>query len=262
MINNKLKTSLLLIALAVPMTLSACKGSASQVDNEKKILTEGDWTYYNAITGEEEGITFNKDNEYFYSCSCGEPVGNSDAYDIYSYDGDGKITIKASYEDGPEDVTLKILHIDDRSLLLDMGDDIVEFYNADKSTNCLAIGYEDNCDDCLAYFEGYDAYSTILDINGDSVELAPADYDGDTDDLFKDYKRNVKLAKDVEIFELSAYSEYNGEERTKHECPYKELTKEELTNMLEYGNGSVLLWYNSDGEITKMISYGSTIIWK
>lgn len=254
-------SKVLLLTLAFPMIFTGCKGSDSNSAN-KKILVESEWEHYNAYIGQTESITFNKDNEYFYSDSSGEPVGDSDLYDTYSYNGKNEITLKASYDDAPEDMTLKILHMDDMTLLLDMGDDIVEFYNADKATNCLTVGYEDNCDDCLAYFEGYDAYSTILSMKEGTVELAPADYDADTDDLFKDYKRNVNLAKDVKFYELSAYSEYKDDERTKHECPYKELTKEEFSAMFEYGNVSAVLWYNSDGEITKAISYGSNIVWE
>lgn len=262
MINNRLKTSLLLIALAVPMTLSGCKGSAGQKDEEKKLLTEGNWTHYNATIGESENITFNKDNEYFYSCSCGEPVGDSDLYDIYSYDGDGKITLKASYEDGPEDVPVNIIYIDDMTLLLSIEDDIVEFYNEDKMPNCLHTGYEENCDECLSYLEGYDGYSATLSVTNEGIEIAPANYDGDTDDLFKDYKRIVKTTDDVKFYEVTCSSSFEDEERISHECSYAELTKEEVTTMLDETNGTALIWYNSEGQITKMIFYGATLVYE
>lgn len=263
MINDKLKASLILIALAIPMTLSGCKGSAGQnkVD-EQKLLIEGDWNHYNSTVLEKEGISFSKDKEFMYCCSCGEPVGNSDLYDIYSYDGEGKITLKASYEDGPEDVPVDILYIDDMTLLLNMENDIVEFYNEDKMPNCLHISYEDNCEECLAYLDGYDGYSTILNISNEGIEIAPANYDGDTDDLFKDYKRIIKTTDDVKFYSLSAESSFKNEERVSHECSYIELTKEEVITMLEDSNGSALIWYNKDGQITKMIFYGTTAVYE
>lgn len=121
---------ILLFSLAVPMVLSGCKGSASDNEN-KKILVESEWEHFNAYIGQTESITFNKNNEFFYSDSSGEPIGDSDLYDTYSYNAKDQITLKASYDDGPDDLTLKILYMDDMTLLLDMGDDIVEFYNAE-----------------------------------------------------------------------------------------------------------------------------------
>ena len=263
MINNKLKTAMLLVTLAIPMTLSGCKdsGGENKIDKEK-LLIQTSWEHYNANIGETEGVFFNKDNEYFYSCSCGEPVGDSDLYDIYSYDGNNTITLKASYEDGPEDKNLNILYIDDMTLLLDMGDDIVEFFNEDKMPQCLHASYEETCDDCIAYLEEYDGYSTILSISEEGIEIAPANYDGDTDDMFKDYKRIVKLTDDIKFYSLSAESSFKDEERVSHECSYTELTKDEVTTMLEDGNGSALTWYNDEGHITKILFYGTTSVYE
>ena len=255
------KTFILLFMIAIPISFSACKGS-STADGNKKILTESDWEYYNASIGEGEGITFNKEGEYFYSCSCGEPVGDSDLYDIYSYDGKNTITLKASYDDSIEDMILKILYMDDMTLLLDMGDDIVEFYNANKSTNCLCAGSEDNCNDCIAYMDDYDGYSTILSMTADGMEIVSADYDGDTAELFEDYKRVVKLSDDVKFYSLFVESVFKDEERVNHDCTYTELTKEDVSTMLEDSSGGALIWYNKEGQITKMIFYGTTAVYE
>lgn len=263
MINKKIKYGFLLMVLTIPMVLSGCKDSASKnKPNEKKLLTEGDWVHYNSTTCEEENIIFNKDNEYLYFCSCGEPVGNSDVYDTYSYDGDGKITLKASYEDGPEEIPVNILYIDDMTLLIDLRDDIVEFYNSKKMSNCLHTGYEETCDDCIYYLDGYDGYSTILKMSDSELEIAPANYDGDTDDLFKDYKRTVTVPDDAKFYDLTANSSFKNEERINHECSFTELTKDEVTTMLEDSSSSALLWYNNDGQITKVIFYGTLVTYE
>ncbi|MBQ4067853.1 MAG: hypothetical protein IJC76_01245 [Lachnospiraceae bacterium] len=255
------KLFIFLFIITTSIGMSACKGSSSANEN-KKILTEGDWEYFNAYIGETEGITFNKEGEYFYCCSCGEPVGDSDLYDTYSYDGKKTITLKASYDDGPKDILVNILYMDDKTLLLDMGDDIVEFYNANNSTNCVCAGETDNCDDCIAYLDGYDAYSTILSITNEDIEIVPAGYDGDTADLFEDYKRIVQLSDDVKFYSLFADSTFKDDERVSHDCTYTELTQKDVTVMLEDSSGSALIWYNKDGQITKMIFYGTTAVYE
>lgn len=259
---KKIANILLTSFLCCFVSLGCSNSSAENNEKIKQLLINSTWKHYNAIIGETEGISFTQNNEFFYNCSCGEPVGDSDLYDTYSYDGKDNIVLKASYDDGPNEQILHILFIDDMTLLLDLGDDIVEFYNEEKITQCLNANYEETCDNCMIYLEEYDGYSAILELTNKEAVIAPADYDGDTADLFKDYKRNVELSENIEFYSLSIESAFKDEERIRHDCTYKQLTTDEVTKMFEYGCNWALTWYNKDGQITKMLFYGTTAVYE
>lgn len=95
-------------------------------DEAYKRLVAGEWSRYETTTGEKERICFDKSGEFSYYCSCGEPIGDSDLYERYSYKGEGKIVLLGS--DG-EKQDINIMYVDEKTLSIKIGEDTIEFYN-------------------------------------------------------------------------------------------------------------------------------------
>ena len=76
-----------------------------------------------------EYIVFSKDGSFVYYCSCGNPVDDSDLYEVYTYNYlDRVITLSSIYDDDLEK-KIKVVFCDGDRLELDFGDGkIREFF--------------------------------------------------------------------------------------------------------------------------------------
>ena len=246
-------------ATATPDSTKTESNQTTENNPTYKLLVDGDWNYYDTKIGETIGITFCKDGSFMYNCSCGEPVGNSDLYDMYSYENDNTILAYAS-DDETQKLEIKILHSDDMNLLLQIENDIIEFHNEKTVSGTLSNEYFFDCEKCMKTVSEYDANTTILNINEKGCLIAPEGYDGDIKE-FQNYKRTVPLAENVEIQEIDINIKMNDSGIGTHTCETKTLTKEELIYMIEEYSSSyaALVTYNDKYEISKIVLWGALI---
>ena len=231
------------------------------IDNTHKLLVNSDWKYYDTVAEENLCITFCKNNEFYYNCECGEPVDDSDCYDKYEYKKGGKLKIYMSYEKN-KDKKIKIIHIDDKSLLINLDGDVIEFYNAKNTDNCFSHSSMHGCEKCNKPLEKYDGFNTIVNMNKDNNEITIAlgDYDKDDKQSLNNL-RSVKLAEDVDIYDINIKSELddNGNIK-KHKCSNKKISKDVMKNMIDLSSPVALIWYDKDIKIKKIVFYGEVII--
>ena len=102
------------------------KGENQNVDYSKYSFVNVSWT--REAEHDTETIRFGADGSFSYSCSCGNPVNDSDLCEGYKYD-DATKTITLNYvETTDETVTvIKIVKCDENSLHLDFNSDIKIF---------------------------------------------------------------------------------------------------------------------------------------
>ena len=73
------------------------KEDAKYNDKLSELITQNNWERDGG--GDTEHISFREDGSYGYYCLCGNPVGNSDLYDMYAYDKEtNTIKVYASYD--------------------------------------------------------------------------------------------------------------------------------------------------------------------
>ena len=86
-------------------------------------FTDISWT---REAGEDiETIRFGADGSFTYSCSCGNPVNDSDLCEGYSYDDETKMITLDCYENTDEMITsIKLVKCDEGELHLDFDGEI------------------------------------------------------------------------------------------------------------------------------------------
>ncbi len=257
--------ALFALMLALLMLLSSCQ--AKEVDDEKlpeeteksnektiyadasKYLIEGDWSRYDDNIGEALNITFTEDGEYYYSCDCGEPVGNSDIYDSYSYDKESK-TIILSCCDGEKD-EIRIMYADDDYLMLSIEDEAHIFKNNNSKLNNAVH------ESAQQYVpEGESAVLTVLAYEDGIFTVAPYNYDHDARRSFKDRIYTLEADDDI-YFHWAAVTVENDEEAYVEE--YR-LDKEDISHIGEYFTYGYLA-IGEDGQVEQITFYGETWIY-
>lgn len=214
-------------------------------------LTDKDWEY-NTLSCTEI-LHFYKDGGFSYYEACGNPVGNSDCYEIYSYDEDTGIVTAYGYDDSVEDLQIAVLRYTDESLLVSIEGAIKEFYADNDVPSLIGDMYEE--------VEGYSAYVAIGDINDGMIETAPSDFDVDAGGL--ELVREEKLS-DMAVF-YRLYEEIihsEGEESDEITIEFTELKREDVTHSEDNSFSSGYIWYDENLQITKIVYYGLLEIWE
>lgn len=219
--------------------------------NESKVLlgapflSEGDWERYDANIGETVSITFNKNGEYFYCCSCGEPIGDSDLYDKYEYDSTYK-TIKLT---GPDDVKMgiNVVYYDEYYLVLKFPDDGVKVF---KNQNSAIDEFTNEADVDLKNKSV--AYLCVLGYEEGKVTLAPCSYDGDAKESFKNNIVEAPLAKNADFRSLNITIR-NGKESKRDDFMLEDSDKTLFGE--DYRTGYVV--FNDKGEVSHITFYGT-----
>lgn len=235
-----------IIIVVVGIVLVGCSNS----DERPEFLTAHEWIHYDSAC--DETISFGDDGHFAYYGDEGNPVGDSDLYDKYSYDSEsGEIKLKP---DG--DMSIKVLRHEKSRLLLDIDGDVKEFF--DKKDKLIAEGAPQN----LAYdtdnvVSGFSSYLAIIGKDGDKIVTAPANYDGD-DPEFKEYELSEKLADNIEFYSWTYNVDETGKSvNTQSSC--RKLTAKGAYRMIESGAAVGFVWYNENTEIKKIVFWGSTI---
>lgn len=222
----------------------------SKSDERPEFLTAHEWVHYDSACNET--ISFGDDGHFAFYGDEGNPVGDSDLYDKYSYDSEsGEIKLKP---DG--DMSIKVLRHEKSRLLLDIDGDVKEFF--DEKDKLIARGAPQN----LAYdtdnvVSGFSSYLAIIGKDGDKIVTAPANYDGD-DPEFKEYELSEKLADNIEFYSWTYNVDETGKSvNTQSSC--RKLTAKGAYRLIESGAAVGFVWYNENTEIKKIVFWGSTI---
>lgn len=212
-------------------------------------LINGNWECYDQNIGETIRMTFNKDGEYFYNCACGEPVGDSDAYDSYKYDANEKV-IKLS---GPDTFKseIKILYWDEFYLVLKFPEYTRVFENAEKDIE--EISYKKS----VGLEKETPALFTALGFKNGELKVAPFNYDGDARGMFKENIFTLKVAENATFKTIS--ETFVNDKRTERD--EKVLTEKDYEYFGEYYSHGYTL-FNDNGEIQKIIFYGRTEVFE
>ena len=122
----------LCLMLSVTFSMIACNGKKEGTKwgtfvVAPKEVTSKKWSRYNPITEESEVISFGEDHSYMYYCECGEPVGDSDIYDTYSYDEETQTIHLFSAGEEAEKQIIKVCEISEKRLLLEIEGKMTEF---------------------------------------------------------------------------------------------------------------------------------------
>ncbi len=237
----------IILCLILLFCITAC-GSGKDKKQEGSypdFLTNHDWEY-NTLSCTEI-LHFYEDGGFSYYEACGNPVGNSDCYETYSYDANTHIITAYGYDDSVEDLELIVLRYTKNSLLVSIEGVIKEFYtyNAVPGVNS----------DMYDKMEGYSAYVAIGDVNDGMIETAPSNFDVDAGG--RELIREEKLSEMASFYRLNEeIIHVDGEEPDKITAEFTELKREDVAhsedNSFDYG----YIWYDDNLEITKIVYYG------
>ncbi|PQD94840.1 hypothetical protein CYL18_12825 [Pradoshia eiseniae] len=226
------------------LSLSSCGKSArvaSPRDIEFLTGTEA-WYYYNPITYENEKMSFTEDFGFYWGCECGEPIGDSDLYEVFDYDNDKKkLRLYNNYDNSTK--TIEVISYNDYHLMLKIDGVVKDFVPYSCSFD---FDYDKE------YIKDYSSYVTTMEVQGLGLVVGPFNYDGDVgypDEAFDTYM----MSEDIEFYDYS-YESINGKVNTK----YKKLSMAEGLDAFE--SSSAFIWFNKNMEISKVMYYGSLIV--
>lgn len=212
-------------------------------------LTEGDWFKPDSITEENLIIRFHKNGEYAFFCECGEPVGNSDVYDHYSYDKEKNII----YLSGPEsDIReIKVVYYDDHFLILNFKEEgTLIFRNKNNLADETLLG------DAEKHINKPEmAFVTLLGFEDGLLTVAPFNYDRDSHKLFADNIFKIKASDSLKCKSVSVTVD-NGVSDTE----IKKLEESDHQFIGEYYSGGYIK-FDSKNEISEIVFYGSLEIY-
>ena len=230
-----------------------------QPTNLPEELVDKEWLFYDEVIGEHLSLSFRSDGSYSYHCQCGEPVGDSDVYECYTYDSDTQvIQFSNNYDDSTAEI--EVISYNEYHLMVKIDGELKDFVLSEMDTSAN-FWWEQ----AESYFSGYNSRRLIVDIEGDTVIYGPNEYDPEgqyKDGPFEEYK----LAEDASWYDLSITRMMTVEDGQEYEESYDvsftECTIEEAKANTENGAGTVFVWFNENMEMEKIIFYGELSIYE
>ena len=204
-------------------------------------LINGDWNSYDENIGENVGVAFLENGEYFYNCDCGEPVGASDAFDSYKYDAEKK-TIKLSGPDNFKD-EIKILYADDYFLVLKFSDNTTRVFENSNNKIETTIDFKK-----FELIEGMTLQLNLLDFSDGKLTVAPFNYDRDAHESFENHIFKVGVSKKLSVTSIT--EEYHNGKLTKTDKQTLEI--KDLNDSINSG----YFQFNNEGLVEKIVLYG------
>jgi len=227
--------------------LTGCHEQASLIEDIEFLTASEYWYHYDEVTGECEKMSFNEDFTFYWGCECGEPVGNSDCYELYDYDKESSIIrLYNDYDD--MSLELEVLDYSDYHILLKTEGKIKAYTYSDTGIEL---------ENSEKYMDGYSGEFTFLDANAEEIVLGPFDYDGDVeypDNAVKAYS----FSDDVKFHTLFTFTQIKDGEVVENTVDYEEITMEEALYHIEYGAGG-FVWLDDELQVNKILIYGATI---
>ena len=228
--------------------MAGCGGGSSSSAKDVEFLTASEyWYHYDEITGESEKMRFSEDFTFYWGCECGEPVGDSDCYELYDYDNEAStIKLYNGYDD--MSMEMEVLGYSDYHLLLKIDGAIKNYTYAETGLEIT---------DSEKYLSGYSGEFSMIGGNDEEIELGPFDYDGDVE-----YPENAiaayKFSDDAEVYTLYTYRHIVDGQVVEDSADYQQISLEEAIANLEYG-GYGFVWFNDDLEVEKLLVYGDSV---
>lgn len=243
----------LLVSILIIVAIFAATGCSSQNKlEEAAFLTVSEyWWFYDETTGESEKMRFSADGTFYWGCECGEPIGDSDLYELYEYDADtGTILLYNNYD--ATSMKMEVLDYSDYHILLKIDGHVKDY------TCGNGMAGEMDMISPEMYISGYNMYGWITETDGENAVVGPYDYDGDVEypeNAFKSYP----LADNIRFFSLQITSVMDADTGdTSHEVEFDDMDYESGISALDMGYG--FIWFNDNMEIRKVVYYGSTCI--
>ena len=231
------------ILLCLLMMVGCSNRNASAKDVEFLTASEC-WYHYDEVIGESEKMRFNEDFTFYWGCECGEPIGDSDCYELFDYDKETSI-IKLYNDYDDMFMELEVLDYSDYHLLLKIEDEIKNYTYNDSGIELA---------DSEKYLEGYSGEFAILGGDTKEVILGPFDYDGD-----EDYPENAiktyAFAENIEVHTLDCFTRVVDGEVVENTVDYKQVDMEEVEEIMEYG-GYGMVWFDDEMQVEKLLVYG------
>ena len=233
--------------LFILLTLTGCENRTASSKDVEFLTASECWYHYDEVTGESEKMSFSDDFTFYWGCICGEPVGNSDCYELFDYDKETSIIrLYNDYDD--MSMELEVLDYSDYHLLLKIDNKIKNYTYSETGLDVT---------DNEKYMEGYSGEFTFLDGNTEEIVLGPFDYDGDI--AYPDNaKKTYKLSDDVKIYTLFTFTQIKDGQEIENTVDYKEIDIKEALYHIEYG-GYGFIWFDDNMQISKILFYGATI---
>lgn len=244
------KTGIIVLSIASTVLLViivAVNCLAKDKSYELEFLTDASWVHYDDKLGENLNISFHENGEYAYYCDCGEPVGDSDIYDKYSYNPENHI-ITLSGLDG-EASTIEVLYYDDNYLCLLFEEGTVTFKNQEAPID----------DEILSSARQYvgeevKPFLSVLGFENGKLTAAPHNYDKDASESFADNIFELKASQDISFSSVSITIE-----GAKEDVEFIKLTEADYPNIGEYHHMGYIE-FNRRGEVASVVFYGTTEI--
>ena len=245
-----MKKFIICIVLIISMAAFASCGERQAGKSDVEFLTSSEyWWFYDEVTGESEKMSFHDDFTFYWGCECGEPIGNTDCFELYDYDKETRI-IKLYNDYDDYSMEMKVLDYSDYHLLLEQDGEI-------KDYTCDDLGLE--VTNSEKFFNDYNMVGWIVDANNGQVVVGPYDYDGDfeyPDNAMKAYD----LAEDITFFDVQIKKIIYEDESESCEETYNKMSRENGMEALDGGFG--FIWFNEDMEIEKFTYFGEIINWE
>ena len=108
-----------IVLLLLGIFLTGCaESNVQETDYSDYLFTDVSWTRESGY--DIETIRFNADGSFYYSCSCGNPVNDSDLCEGYTYNDETK-EISFDYIETTEEMitTIKVVKVSEDILELD-----------------------------------------------------------------------------------------------------------------------------------------------
>jgi len=227
--------------------LTGC-GNKTVSTKDIEFLTASEyWYHYDEVTGESEKMSFRKDFSFYWGCTCGEPIGDSDCYELFDYDKETSI-IKLYNDYDDVSMELEVLDYSDYHILLRINGEIKDYTYCETGLDIA---------DSEKYLTGYSGEFTMFDADTKEVVLGPYDYDGDVE-YPDNAKKTYQFADDVETYTLFTFTKIKDGEVVENTIDYKEISFQDALYEIEYG-GYGFVWFDENLQINKILFYGATI---
>ena len=247
---KKLLSRILCFTLLLCIPACGSEADKKQKGTYPEFLTNHDWEY-NTLSCTEI-LHFDETGGFSYYETCGNPVGNSDCYETYTYDEDKGVVTAYGYDDSVEDLEISVLRYTQDSLLVSIEGKIKEFYTYQDVPGVIGDMYDK--------VEGYSAYMAIGDINDGMIETAPPNFDADAGGL--KLVRQEKLSETASFYYLNEEVIHVDGEEDKITTEFTELRREDVAPSEDNSFSAGYVWYNDNLEITKIVYYGLLEIWE
>lgn len=229
--------------------MSGCRDGRTASASDVGFLTASEyWYHYDEVTGESEKMSFSDDFTFYWGCECGEPIDNSDCYELYDYDEETSV-IKLYNDYDDMTMELEVLDYSDYHILLKYDGKIKDYTYVETGLDVV---------DGEKYMAGYSGEFSVIDGSIEEVVLGPFDYDGDIE-YPENALKTYALADDFEAYTLYTFKHIIDGEVVKDEVDYQQLTIKEAAENMGYG-GYGFIWFNDDLKVEKILFYGDTIV--